>query len=224
MRVVVPASNVGLAWVSALAVLVTALALTSYTTRDPDSNLYAALAAQLADRPPNEWIAPKWAGEWGNEGLYREHPAGILFPAAVLAKTGYPARQAAFAVNAVYQLLSVLLILRLTSEFVPRAQATVVACAVQLIPVAFTYRVRANQEQALLLVLLFALYCVEFLPRRPARLGVALGTFCLTLIKGVFVAFVPLTAALWLWVRRRDQHQHRRIPVWQVAALGVAIP
>jgi hypothetical protein len=205
-------------------VLVTLLGLTPYTTRDPDSNLYAAISAQLAVRPVHDWIAPVWGGEWGNSGLFREHPAGIFLVAAMLAKTGYPAHRAAYAVNAVYQLLSIVLIQRLASRFMPRRQATVVACAVQLIPLAFSYRVRANHEQAILFGSLFALYCVEFLPRWFAALGVAVATVLVTLVKGVFVVFVPVAMLMWGRLRGYGSERGRqRIATWQAVVVSIVI-
>ena len=65
------------------------LALARYDSRDPDSALYTAMSADLAARPVAEWIAPEWNGHWTLEGLYREHPAGIFVPAALLARLGY---------------------------------------------------------------------------------------------------------------------------------------
>ena len=60
------------------------------------------------------WIAPEWpAGAYSQERYFREHPAGLFFPAALLARLGYPASQAAFAVNLLYQALTLVLLARL---------------------------------------------------------------------------------------------------------------
>ena len=98
------------AWVLVLAAgLVRRLAPFDYGTRDADSRLYAEMAARMSVAPAAEWIAPDFPPGWYMTGLYREHPVGLFVPAALLARLGYPAEQAAYAVNAVYQVLTIVL-------------------------------------------------------------------------------------------------------------------
>ena len=123
------------------------LPLIGFEARDPDSSLYAAMAADLSTRPVSQWLTPEWRGQWGNEGLFREHPVGIFLPSAALASLGYPAAQAAYLVNAVYQVLTLVLLQRLAAFYVPGAVARSLAWIIQLLPIAFAYRIRANHEQ-----------------------------------------------------------------------------
>src|SRR5262249_3079093 len=132
-----------------------------FVTRDQDSLLYARLAAQISAEPFARWIAPEWPPRWYMEGLYREHPAGAFWPPALLARLGYPAEQAAYAVNAGYQVGSLLAMTALASAIVPPLEARSLAWMLQLLPIAFTFRVRANQEQAVLLLLVLALLGTE---------------------------------------------------------------
>ena len=72
-------------------------------------------------------------------------------------------------------------------------------CILQLLPIAFVFRVRANQEYAVLAGVLFALYATE-----RARTGAAWSPGCspgsarCCWSKGVFAVMVPVDCVLWL--------------------------
>jgi hypothetical protein len=188
----------------ALAWLVTAalIAVTRYGSGDPDSRLYAGISARMAELPVAQWIAPEWWGFWGLTGPYHEHPVGMFVVPAALARLGYPDGQAAYAVNALYQLTSFLLIVLLARTVVPRRDADALGWIVQLLPIAFVFRIRANQEYAVLAGLLFALYaCERARTRAPWVLGMLGGFVAVLLVKGVFAFMVPLTCGLWLLAR-----------------------
>jgi hypothetical protein len=191
------------AWVLALAVGLAALAALGYGSRDADSRLYAEMAARMSAAPAAGWIAPEFPPGWYMSGLFREHPAGLFVPAAALARLGYPGPQAAYALNAVYQVLTIVLLQRLAAALVPGLEARALGWLVQLLPIAFTFRIRANHEQAVLLCLVAALYGTERARSRPrwALLTVA-GLVGLLLVKGVLAVFGPALCALWLLSRR----------------------
>jgi 4-amino-4-deoxy-L-arabinose transferase-like glycosyltransferase len=192
-----------LAW-WALAWIVTAalIALVQYGSGDPDSKLYAGMSARMSTLPVRQWIAPEWWGFWGLAGPYHEHPVGMFVVPAALARAGYPAAQAAYAVNALYQALSFLLIVLVARSVVPRARADALGWIVQLLPIAFVFRIRANQEYAVLAGLLFALYaCERARTRAPWVVGMLAGFLAVLLVKGVFAFMVPLACVLWLLVR-----------------------
>jgi len=192
-----------LLWLAAVVLGAVALAFVSYSTRDPDSRLYAEIGAELAVRPPARWIAPEFPEGWYLKGLFREHPAGIFFLPALLGRLGYPALQAAYAANALYQALSIVMLCRLAATLVEGVEARALGILVQLLPIAFTYRIRANHEQALLLWLLVALYGTERARRHPAWIGVMVaGLVGVLLTKGVFVVVGIAACAIWLLVRR----------------------
>ena len=88
-------------------------------------------------------------------------------------------------------------------------------------PIAFVFRVRANQEYAVLAGLLFALYATERARERPVwTAGMIAGFSAVLLVKGVFALMVPLVCALWLIARGRNLDDHlRRAPAW----LGVVL-
>jgi 4-amino-4-deoxy-L-arabinose transferase-like glycosyltransferase len=194
-----------------------------YTTRDADSRLYAQIAARMAVEPLASWIAPVVPPGWPIGGLFREHPVGIHLLPALLARLGYPALQAAFVANALYQVLSLILLQRLASTLVNGAEARALAWIVQLLPIAFTYRIRANHEQALLLCLLLALLGIERARRRwwPWGLAVVAGLVGLLLVKGVLVVMGVGACAVWLLVRQATEPDVRAGGAW--ASLLVAV-
>jgi hypothetical protein len=198
-----------LAWVGALALSFIGLAAVGFTSGDPDSRVYAGIAARLASEPFARWIAPEWWGQWGFTGLFREHPIGIFLLPALLGKAGYPAQQAGYAVNGAFQVASIMLLQMLAVRLASAREARALGWIVQLMPIAFVFRVRANQEYAVLAGILLALLATE---RSRARVGwawlTALGFAWALLVKGVFGFVVPIVCAVWLatraWTHRGD--------------------
>jgi 4-amino-4-deoxy-L-arabinose transferase-like glycosyltransferase len=209
------------AWTLGLAAAWVALAALGYRARDADSRLYADIAARMSEAPAAGWIAPDFPPGWYMSGRFREHPAGLFVPAAALARLGYPAAQSAYALNALYQVLTIVLLQRLTATLVPGLEARALGWLVQLLPIAFTFRIRANHEQAVLLCLVASLYGIE---RARARtrwaLLTAAGLVFLLLVKGVLAVFGPALCALWLVSRRLADPASP--PGGRAAWLGVA--
>ncbi len=203
--------------------LLTALliAVTHYTSRDPDSQLYAGIAARLASEPVGNWIAPEWWGLWNSTGPFYEHPAGLFVLPAALARLGYPAEQAAYAVNALYQILALCLIALLATRVVASSESRALLWLLQLLPIAFVFRVRANHEYAVLAALLFAVYSAERSRTRPFwTVGMLAGFCAVLLIKGAFAFVVPVTCAVWLIAR--DGRIRVSAPWAAIAAMPIA--
>jgi 4-amino-4-deoxy-L-arabinose transferase-like glycosyltransferase len=217
-------SRGALAWVLALLAAWVALAAVGYRARDPDSRLYAEISARMAGAPPAGWIAPEFPPGWYMSGLYREHPVGLFVPAAALAALGYPAEQAAYAMNAVYQVLGIVLLVRLAETLAPGLEARALGWLIQLLPIAFTFRIRANQEAAVLLCLLAALYGTERArERRGFGVLLALGLVGLLAVKGVLAVFGPALCVLWLASRRFAGAQRGGDrAAWVAVAAGLA--
>ena len=215
-----------LAWALVLVVAALALGRLGYEARDPDSRLYAEIAARMAAQPVSTWIAPTCPPGWYLTGLFREHPVGIHVLPALLIRLGYPAGQAAFLANALYQVLSLVLLQRLAATLAPGLEARALGWMVQLLPIAFTFRIRANHEQAVLLCLLLALLGVDR-ARRHRALGLAAvaGLVGLLLVKGVLVVMGLGACALWvLLVRPDDDPRASRAPaVWTLLAAVLAV-
>jgi hypothetical protein len=188
-----------LAWTIALAAGCVAIAALGLHSHDPDSRLYAEIAARMSRSPPAGWIAPDFPPGWYMSGPFREHPVGLFVPAALLARLGYPAGEAAYAMNALYQVLTLVLLPRLASVLVAEGEARALGWLMQLLPIAFAYRIRANHEQAVVLCLLVALLGTELSRRRPrGAVLTAAGLTGVLLVKGVFALLGLALCAFWL--------------------------
>jgi 4-amino-4-deoxy-L-arabinose transferase-like glycosyltransferase len=213
------------AWALVLAAAWVALAALHYRTRDADSRLYSEIAARMSDAPAAGWIAPDFPPNWFMSGPFREHPVGLFVPAAALARLGYPAPQAAYALNALYQVLTIVLLQRLAAAVVPGLEARALGWLVQLLPIAFTFRVRANHEQAVLLCLVAALLGTERARSRSRwTLLTVVALASLVLVKGVLAVFGPVLCAVWLLARRfTSSGPARDRAAWLGLAAGVAV-
>lgn len=192
-----------IAWLGVLITAAILLAASRYKSRDPDSTVYAEISARLSALPFSGWIAPDWGGSWGFSGPFREHPIGIFVLPALLARAGYPAAQAAFAVGAVFSVVSLWLIGRVAAPLVKEHEAVAVQWAALILPIAFVYRVRANQEYPVLVLTLLALYATHRSRRAAVWIAGVVSAACgLALVKGIFVVFQPVVCALWLLLIR----------------------
>jgi hypothetical protein len=192
-------------WLTVLVIAAALLAATGYRTRDADSRAYIAITTHLVDEHASRWIAPQWWGAFGLQGLFRDHPAGTFVAPALLAKVGYPVAQSLFVITLGCQIVSLLLLTALAARLTPAPHARALVWALLLIPIAFVFRVRANQEYPLLAGVLLTVYGLERARTWWPWVGVAItGALYALLVKGVFALLAPLLAALWLWTRRRE--------------------
>ena len=188
-------------WCGALAVAASLLVASDYRSRDPDSALYTRLSGELAQEPPSRWIAPEWRGAWNQDGLFREHPVGILLPSVLLIRAGVPAAQAAYIVNMLYQVAVIALIPLVAGVLVRGFEARTLAWVLQLLPVSFVYRIRGNQEHPLFMCFLAVIYATHRARTHPAWIVLTVAAFCfLVLVKGAFAMFTLVAAGLWLLV------------------------
>ena len=196
------------AWLAALAAAWLALAILGHRTRDPDSRLYAEMAARTAEAPAAGWIAPDFPPGWYMSGRFREHPVGLLAPAAPSHGSGTrPRRPRTRSTRSTSARPSSRFPLLAATARLPGFEARALAWLLQLLPIAFTYRVRANHEQALLLCLVVALVGTELVADAPhARFAVLTGAGARgdAAREGIFAVFGPLLCALWLVACRRD--------------------
>jgi hypothetical protein len=190
-----------LAWGTVLAISAILLVIVNVRAADSDSGLHIGFVERLNTLPVSRWIAPEWWGLWGFEGLYREHPIGILIPPLILSKLGFPASQAPFLANAIYQVLSLVIIQNIAATVVPAVKAHALSWMLQLIPIAFTYRIRANHEQAVLLLFLVALWSIEKSRKDVRWISLLVfSTAAAVLVKGVFAAWLFIGCASWLMI------------------------
>ena len=194
------------AWLGAFLIAALVLPAVGFESRDPDSHLYAFIASRLATLPVSHWLTPEWWGAWNTEGLFREHPVGIFLLPALLGKLGYPALQASYLANALYQILTLIVVQRVAAFLVMPIESRALAWMLQLLPIAFTYRIRGNQEQAVLLFIFVALWGTERSRRDGHWIAVtAFAVVATMLVKDIFVALVLMCCALWLLLVRHTE-------------------
>lgn len=211
-------------WVVSFLAVSLVLVASGFTSRDPDSALYAALAERLAGGPPSHWIAPEWWGHWGHQGLFREHPIGIILPATVLGAIGVPAAQAAYVLGLAAGLVSILLVAWLVSRLTGPADGRVVLVLLQLIPLAFIFRIRSNHEYPMLVCLLLALVGIDAARRSWRWIWVTPLALCAAvLVKGVFVAIPLLAVGWWIVFNPRGVRGSAARAVAAVAASAAAV-
>jgi hypothetical protein len=212
-------------WVIAFLFVASLLVLTQFTSEDADSTLYAGLSARLATEPFSRWIAPEWWGLWpriGNTGLYRDHPIGGFVVPALLGRLGIPGEQAAYIVGVAAGWLAIVLISQIVGRLTTRRDARAALILLQIMPVAFVFRIRANQEYAMLICLIVTILGVDRVRRNwwgvasiVAGLGAAL------FIKGAFVTLTMAGAATWALINPPKTPGSRWRPVvGGIAALG----
>ena len=196
-----------LIWTACVLVVSAALVGTGFTSSDPDSALYAGLADRLSGEPLHRWLAPEWWGFWPEArmtGLFREHPAGVLLLPAALTKIGIPALQGAYIVGVLAATASLLMMASLVRTFATRNEARLALVLLQLMPVAFIFRIRANHEYPMLVCLLVAIHGLVWITHRNRWWsGTALVALALTFglfIKGVFVTKLLLAIGVWIIV------------------------
>jgi Dolichyl-phosphate-mannose-protein mannosyltransferase len=186
-------------WLCVVAAAAALLVAVDFRSGDPDSALYARLSAAIAPTPVGRWIAPEWAGAWNLQGPFREHPVGILLLPAAAIRLGVPSAQAPYIVNMLYQVAVILLIPLVACVVVARSEARALAWVLQLLPIAFVFRIRANQEHPVLMAFVAMLYATHRARTHPAwGLLVALAFCFFLLVKGAFAMFALVAAALWL--------------------------
>lgn len=194
-------------WAVALLVCLVVLVLTRYNSRDPDSQFYVLIVEQLATKPWRDWIAPTWMGffQFKHTDFIKDHFVGHFIPALLLARAGFPAQQALYAMNLLYQILCLGLIGSLArAHFGKRLTAPLLLCLL-FSPIAFLYRVRANHEPLVLLGVLVGMYAALRM-RRDARWTLLFAAACHLsfLAKGIVFVMVPACAGIVLLVHGRE--------------------
>ena len=191
-----------LVWAVLFVMVSTLLVVTRFASDDPDSALYANLSEKLAQGPASNWIAPQWWGYWDGHGLFREHPAGVFLIPTALTLVGVPAVQASYIVGIAAGLVSLLVIGWLVSRLGTGADGRVMLILLQLMPVAFLFRIRANHEYPMLVCLLVTIVGLDGVRRGSWwwTTAIAVALTAALLVKGVFIVLIFVAAGLWVLI------------------------
>lgn len=187
-------------FVLAYIIICTFLFIFPYEIRDSDSSAYDSISRKIAFKPLVEWCAPEWWGHGYHEGLYQDHPPGILWLPALLIRLGFPELSAVFYANFIYVFLSLYFIFLLARHFEGPLFGWSAVFACMLTPIFLQYLIRANQEPPLNLAVIAGLYGVvrseESWKFRALFVASLIFAF---LIKGVS-AFILAALAIVYWL------------------------
>jgi 4-amino-4-deoxy-L-arabinose transferase-like glycosyltransferase len=207
-------------WAACFLLVAILLVAVRFTSSDGDSDLYAGLSGRLAREPVSRWVAPEWWGFWPEAemtGLFREHPAGALIIPAAFVRLGVPGAQAAYVVGIGAGLAALLMVGWLLARVVERDDASAALVCLQLMPVAFLFRIRANHEYLMLVGMLVALVGLERVRHtRWAVALVAIGMAAALLVKGVFVVLTMTGALLWVLFDPAGRGRSRARPLMAI--------
>lgn len=193
-----------LAWAATLAACAAVVWGMGYQVHDADSRLYAAMASDLARTPASAWCAPQWWGHWQRQGLFFEHPPGMLWLGAIFIRAGVPAFCALYWANFAAFFGSMALLWRIGHFLGGRVLGMMAVLGWVLTPAFLQYLVRGDREHPLTFAVLLGLYTLVVV-RGPLTtlvlwaLAMTLGIF----IKGLAgLALLPVAAAYWLFYDR----------------------
>jgi 4-amino-4-deoxy-L-arabinose transferase-like glycosyltransferase len=208
----------------ALIVLCLIVIVFPYEYYDSDSSCYSSLSQKLAFQPLSKWCAPQWWGHGGNQGLFREHPPGILWLPAILVRLGIKPSAAALCVNFLYLLLSLYFVFKLASRWGNTVLGWGAVFALVLTPIFLQYLIRANQEHPLNLAVLAGVYGLARFQesRRGAWLFVAALVLAI-LVKGVSILLLSMLAGLFWLIVARNKKTFVLIVVGHLIVLGVIV-
>ena len=187
---------------------------------DSDSSCYSSLSQKLAFQPIERWCAPQWWGHGYHQGLYQDHPPGILWLSAVLVRLGIKKTVAALCANFIYSLLSLFFIFRLARFWGGRIYGWGAVFGFVLTPIFAQYLIRANQEPALNLAVVAGIYGLARSREstRHKALFVAALVFAV-FIKGLSALILSILALLyWLIVSRS-----KKTLILVILAHGIAL-
>jgi 4-amino-4-deoxy-L-arabinose transferase-like glycosyltransferase len=209
-------------WLAAFVLIAGLLVATKFVSVDADSVRYAIISARLTALPVARWVAPEWWGittEDGPSGYFQEHPAGLFLIPAVLGRLGVPADQAPYIFGVAAGLAALILTGSLVARLTSRENGRAALVLLQLMPMAFVFRIRDNHEYPMLICLLITLIGLDRVSRSWRWLAlVVLGFVGGLLVKGVFVVLVLIGAAWWVLFNPTGGSRIR-----QVVACGVAL-
>lgn len=182
-----------LLWLLFFILGVTAIGLTKYRSHSFDSQFYGKLVTQLSTKPISGWLTPKWDAHYGHtkDEYIRDHLIGHLIPAVILSQLGIPGPVALHAIQLIYYILSLYLLTYLAGLYFGRRDSLAILWALQIIPMAFSYGIRANHERAVLFYMLIAVIGSVKMANHLKWCWITLiGIVAIFLIKGIF--FLPI--------------------------------
>lgn len=169
------------------------LTLKNFRSESNDSNYYNELVVRYHNQDWKTVFTPKWG-----ENIYgfdpstymRDQLPGQTLMGIALTKMGVPATHALYILEMAFQILSIFLFVQIAQYFWEQKKATILFYSLLLIPMAFSYNIRANHESGIMFCSLLALYSgLKMGHSSKWIILAALASFGLLWIKGPFFIF-----------------------------------
>lgn len=187
-------------WLGAFFIAAFVLSGTHFQSKSNDSKYYTNLVVRYHNQSWQKILTPTWGENfWGfNPDSYmRDQFPGQLILGVAITKLGVPAEQALHVIEMLLQILSLFLLVKISCHFISYETASVLFYGFMLIPLAFSYTIRANHEVGIMFFSFIALYAGLNLSFSIYWLiPIVLSTVMLLLIKGPFFIFGLSLAAI----------------------------
>lgn len=210
-----------LIWLAGFLAVAGLLVAARFVSQDADSVRYATLSARLSALPVARWVAPEWWGLTTTDlsGYFLEHPAGLFVIPAAMGRFGVPAEQAPYIFGVAAGLLALVLTAQLVGRLTTREDGRVALVLLQIMPMAFIFRIRDNHEYPMLVCLLAVFIGLDRVSQSWSWISlVVLGFVGGLLIKGVFVAIVAAGAVAWILINPTRGSRARQLAACLCAA------
>lgn len=169
------------------------LCFSNYKSTSNDSNYYSTLVTRYYDKSWSEILSAKWGENYWSfdpQTYMRDQLPGQIAMGSALAKIGVPAKHSLHVIEMGFLLGSVFLIFKCASLFVSCSEASFLLYALMLIPLSFSYNIRANHESGILFFSALALYSgLRLSSNRFFSFTAILSCLALMWIKGPFFIF-----------------------------------
>jgi len=179
-------------WTLAFALASVLVSFSNFESSSNDSKYYSTLVTRYYSQSWPEILTAKWGENyWGfaPDTYMRDQLPGQIVMGSALAKIGIPAKHSLHIIEMGFLLGAFLLCLKI-AQFFGNRSADLIVCGMILLPLTFSYTIRANHEAGLFFFSVLALYSgLQLSHSKWWSLAVVLSCLALMWIKGPFVVF-----------------------------------
>ena len=180
-------------WVITFIFAAIILSFSHFKSESNDSKYYTQLVVRYQHESWTSIITPKWGENyWGftPKSYMTDQFPGQLVMGVTLTRMGLPAEQALHILGLFFQVSSFFVIYFILCEFLEPDIASIALYGLMLIPLSFSYNIRANHELGIMFFSLLALLSgLRIQTNRAFLLITILSTLFLLFIKGPFFIF-----------------------------------
>ncbi len=164
-----------------------------FKSTNDDSKYYTNLVVRYQDESLANILTPKWGVNFYSfpeDSYMRDQFPGQLLLGIAVAKIGVPAEQALHVLGMGFQILSIILLVKIASQYISIHQASILYYTLILTPMAFSYNIRGNHELGIMLFSFLSLYAgMKLSSSLKWSLVSAISCVMLLMIKGPFFIF-----------------------------------